>query len=93
LGQEQYEAVCATCHREHGEGLIGPNLTDKYRTHGDGGLEHFLKSFREGYPDKGMPPWGQVIPRDKQAMLAAYVISLQGTNPPNPKAPQGELVE
>ncbi|MGD8414745.1 MAG: c-type cytochrome [Candidatus Latescibacterota bacterium] len=92
-GKEQYEAICATCHGQLGEGLIGPNLTDKYWIHGDGDLEHILNSFRVGYPEKGMPPWGNVILRDKQADLAAYVISLQGTNPPNPKEPQGELVE
>ena len=92
-GREQYEAVCAACHGQKGEGLIGPNLTDRYWIHGDGGLAHILASFREGYPEKGMPPWGQVIPREKHAALAAFVISLQGTNPPNAKEPQGELVE
>lgn len=92
-GKEQYGAVCVACHGQLGEGLIGPNLTDKYWIHGDGGLEHILDSFRVGYPDKGMPPWGNVIPLDKHAPLAAYVISLQGTDPPNPKEPQGEIVE
>ena len=92
-GKEQFDAVCVACHGPAGEGLIGPNLTDKYWIHGDGGLEHILNSFRVGYLDKGMPPWGNVIPGDKHASLAAYVISLQGTNPPNAKEPQGELVE
>jgi cytochrome c oxidase cbb3-type subunit III len=92
-GKEQFDAVCVACHGPAGEGLIGPNLTDKYWIHGKGDLEHILNSFRVGYPDKGMPPWGNVIPADKQAALAAYVISLQGTNPPNAKEPQGELVE
>ena len=92
-GGEQYAAVCATCHGPEGQGLIGPNLTDPYWIHGDGGLAHILNSFRVGYAEKGMPPWGQVIPREKHASLAAYVISLQGTSPPNPKEPQGDLVE
>lgn len=92
-GKDQYSAVCATCHGQAGEGLIGPNLTDRYWIHGDGGLEHILESIRVGYPDKGMPPWGNVIPADKHADVAAYVISLQGTDPPNAKEPQGELVE
>lgn len=92
-GKQQYDAVCATCHGQRGEGLIGPNLTDAYWIHGDGGLEHILNSFRVGYPEKGMPPWGHVIPPELHAKLAAYVISLQGTSPPNPKEPQGELIE
>jgi cytochrome c oxidase cbb3-type subunit 3 len=92
-GKEQYDAVCVACHGQLGEGLIGPNLTDNYWIHGDGGLDHILASFREGYTDKGMPPWGNVISLDKHAALAAYVISLQETDPPNAKEPQGDLVE
>jgi cytochrome c oxidase cbb3-type subunit 3 len=92
-GKEQFDAVCATCHGPEGQGVIGPNLTDKYWIHGDGGLEHILNSFRVGYTEKGMPPWGHVIPQEKHAPLAAYVISLKGTSPPNPKEPQGDLVE
>ncbi len=92
-GRGQFDAVCAACHGPEGQGSIGPNLTDPYWIHGDGGLEHILNSFRVGYAEKGMPPWGHVIPREKHAPLAAYVISLQGTSPPNPKEPQGDLVE
>jgi len=92
-GKDQYDAVCTACHGPLGEGLIGPNLTDKYWIHGVGDVQHILDSFRVGYPEKGMPPWGHVIPREKHALLAAYVISLRGTSPPNPKEPQGELVE
>ena len=92
-GKEQYDAVCATCHGPLGEGLIGPNLTDRYWIHGDGGVEHILNSFRVGYPEKGMPPWGNVIPRENHGKLSAYVISLQGSDPPNPKEPQGDFIE
>jgi len=92
-GKAQFDKICLACHGAHGEGLIGPNLTDKYWIHGKGDAEHILTSFRVGYPEKGMPPWGAVIPAEDHLKLAAYVLSLQGTDPPNAKAPQGELVE
>jgi hypothetical protein len=40
-----------------------------------------------------MPPWGPLIPAEAHVPLAAYVVSLRGSDPPNPKEPQGELVE
>lgn len=93
VGKAQFDIKCMPCHGMNGEGTIGPNLTDKYWIHIDGGLEGILQSFREGYPEKGMPPWGQLIPPEEHVPLAVYVMSLQGTNPPNAKEPQGELVE
>jgi len=93
IGKAQFDSKCMPCHGAHGEGIIGPNLTDKYWIHSKGDLQGILESFRKGFPDKGMPPWGELIPPDEHIPLAIYVMSLQGTNPPNAKAPQGELVE
>lgn len=92
-GKSVFETNCAPCHGQQGEGSIGPNLTDKYWLHSKGDVAGILKSFREGFPDKGMPPWDKLIPPDEQVPLAVYVKSLQGTNPPNPKEPQGQLVD
>jgi cytochrome c oxidase cbb3-type subunit III len=93
VGEQAYLQTCAACHSAKGEGLIGPNLTDKYWLHSKGDFQGILTSILKGFPEKGMPPWEAIIPKEKHAPLAAYVISLQGTNPPNAKAPQGELVE
>ena len=41
----------------------------------------------EGVPAKGMPSWGKLLPREKVDAVTVYVLSLAGTNPPNPKAP------
>lgn len=92
-GKNEFDTNCAPCHGEQGEGSIGPNLTDKYWLHSKGDIAGILKSFREGFPDKGMPAWDTLIPPEDQVPLAVYVKSLQGTNPPNPKEPQGELVD
>jgi cytochrome c oxidase cbb3-type subunit 3 len=93
VGKAQFDTKCMPCHGANGEGTIGPNLTDDYWIHSKGDLDGILKSFRNGFPDKGMPPWGELIPPDEQIPLAVYVMSLRGTNPPNAKEPQGELVK
>lgn len=93
VGAGAYQQTCAACHGSKGEGMIGPNLTDKYWIHSKGDGEGVLYAIREGFPDKGMPPWKDVVPAAKHAPLAAFIISLQGTNPANAKAPQGDLVE
>lgn len=93
VGAETFQQVCAVCHASKGEGLIGPNLTDKYWIHSKGDFGGIMTAVLEGFPDKGMPAWKDVIAPEKRAPLAAYVVSLKGTNPPNAKAPQGELVE
>ncbi len=92
VGKKHFDTKCMPCHGQHGEGVIGPNLTDDYWIHSRGDYEGILESFRKGFPDKGMPPWDALIPRGDQPKLAAYVLSLRGTHPPNAKAPQGEYV-
>ncbi len=91
-GEEIYKGKCASCHGTKGEGGIGPNLTDDYWIHG-AKLSQILKTIREGVADKGMPPWGGMLSADEIHSVLAYVRSLAGTRPPNPKAPQGELVK
>jgi cytochrome c oxidase cbb3-type subunit 3 len=42
-------------------------------------------------PDKGMISWQtQLKPADMQK-VGSYILALQGTNPPNQKAPQGTI--
>lgn len=89
LGAKTYQQVCAVCHGEKGEGLIGPNLTDKYWLHSKGDFDGIMAAIIKGFPDKGMPAWGDIVPKEKHASLAAFVIKLQGTNPPGAKGPQG----
>ena len=40
-----------------------------------------------------MISWQPVLSPEQMRDVAFYIKSLQGTNPPNPKAPQGELYE
>ncbi len=87
-GKKLYESTCVTCHNEGGAGNVGPNLTDDYWLHG-GDIKSVFKTIKYGF--NAMPTWQNSYSNKQIAQLASYVKSLHGTNPPNPKAPQGEL--
>lgn len=89
-GEAIFKGNCATCHGQLGEGGAGPNLTDPNWIHG-GGIKNIFKTIKYGVPAKGMIAWqSQFSPKQMQT-VASYVLSLQGSNPPNAKAPQGEV--
>jgi len=89
-GKKIYTDKCLVCHGGAGEGLVGPNLTDDYWIHG-GSIKDVFKIVKYGFPSKGMLAWqGQLTPVQMQ-QVSSYVKSLHGTNPPNPKEPQGDL--
>ena len=87
-----YANVCAVCHGPEAQGGAGPNLTDKYWIHG-GDINSIYKLIKTGVADKGMPQWGAVYKPSDIQKLTSFVLSLQVTNPPNPKAPQGTLYD
>jgi mono/diheme cytochrome c family protein len=91
-GKNIYTTNCATCHGQAGEGGIGPNMTDDYWLHG-GGINNIIATIEKGVPAKGMIPWRGVLKPDQILQVASYLLTLEGSNPPNAKAPQGELYE
>lgn len=94
-GKKVFLSTCAACHGQNGEGIVGPNLTDRYWIHGAKPSE-IAVSVTNGYAEKGMPSWGKPLGPDKVKKVVAYVTTLKGTTlPPNVKAkdPQGDLVE
>ena len=92
VGAAQFSSKCASCHGAELQGLIGPNLTDKYWLHGQGTRMDLLKVIREGVPEKGMPPWGPVMKKEDLYAVAAFIRSKRGTNPPSAKEAQGPAV-
>jgi cytochrome c oxidase cbb3-type subunit 3 len=90
-GQKVFASTCAACHGQNAEGLVGPNLTDKFWIHGNAGKD-ILKAVGEGFPEKGMPAWGPVIGDTKARNVTAFVLSLRGKNLPG-KEPQGNPVD
>ena len=86
-----YVANCVACHGAKGEGGVGPNLTDDYWLH-KGSLNDIYHTLKVGYPDKGMQSWASKFSPKEMSQLASYIKTLKGTNPPNGKVPQGDIL-
>ncbi len=80
---------CVACHGPQAGGIIGPNLTDEYWLHGNT-PENIFNVIEKGVVEKGMVPWKGVLTVEQMRHMTAYILSLKGSNPANPKAPQGE---
>lgn len=90
-GKAIFTANCVACHRADGGGQIGPNLTDEYWVLG-GGIKNVFHTVSNGGRDgKGMIAWKATLKPTQIQQVASYVLSLQGTKPQNPKAPDGEI--
>ncbi len=87
-GKAVYTQNCIACHGALGEGTVGPNLTDDSWLHG-GTINAIFKTIKYGVPEKGMISWEKTLTPKQTSDVANFILSLQGTNPPNPKAPQG----
>lgn len=88
-GKTLFTKNCIACHGANGEGnMVGPNLTDKFWLHG-GSINNVFRTITLGVPEKGMQAWGKNFASADIKNLASYVLSLQGSNPANGKAPQG----
>ncbi len=91
-GKAIYDTNCVACHRADGGGGIGPNLTDDSWILG-GDVKEIFNTIMEGGRDgKGMVAWKQQIKPSDIQKVASYILTLQGTNPPDGKAPEGDKV-
>lgn len=90
-GKATFEGLCVACHKADMGGGIGPNLTDEYWILG-GGISNVFNTIMEGgRPGKGMVPWKTELKPSEVAQVASYILSMQGTTPAEPKAPEGEI--
>ena len=90
-GKTVFEKNCVACHMADGGGGIGPNLTDDKWILG-GGIDNVVNTLNNGgRPGKGMISWKNVLSNEETQQVAGYVISLNGTTPANPKAPEGDI--
>lgn len=87
-GKAIFAERCAVCHGAHAQGFIGPNLTDDYWLHG-GRPGQIVHTITNGVPSKGMVTWRGVLSGTQIKQVAAYVISIHGSHPADPKPPQG----
>jgi cytochrome c oxidase cbb3-type subunit 3 len=89
-GKKIFSTTCAPCHGPEGQGVVGPNLTDDYWIH-KGGIKDIFKTVKYGVPEKGMKAWETDFSPTQLAEISSYIKSIHGTNPANPKEPQGDL--
>jgi cytochrome c oxidase cbb3-type subunit 3 len=90
-GKATFSTFCAPCHGPDGGGVIGPNLTDRFTLHGST-PEQVVKVISDGVLEKGMASWKPALGQAKVEEVASYVLSLVGTTPASPKAPQGDPI-
>lgn len=90
-GKKIFEENCVACHRPDAGGAIGPNLTDNHWILG-GGIKNVFHTITEGGRDsKGMVAWKGTLKPSEIQQVASYVLSLQGSNPKDAKAAEGDI--
>jgi len=92
-GATIFKRQCAVCHQEDGGGNVGPNLTDNYWIHG-GSIKNIFSTIKYGVPQKGMISWESQLNPSEMRNVSSYIkVNLVGSQPANPKEPQGELYD
>jgi len=90
-GKAIFQTNCVACHRADAGGQVGPNLTDDHWLLG-GGIKNVFHTITNGGRDgKGMIAWKASLKPKEIQHVASYVLSLRGSNPKDPKAPDGEI--
>jgi cytochrome c oxidase cbb3-type subunit III len=91
-GKAIFDKICSVCHVIDGGGLVGPNMTDDYWIHGNT-IQDMFNTVTNGVLEKGMISYKDQYSPQQRLEVLSYIITLHGTKPANPKAPQGELKE
>jgi cytochrome c oxidase cbb3-type subunit III len=88
-GKDIWDKQCKVCHLDGGQGLVGPNLCDEFSIHGCN-FSDVVNIIVVGAPEKGMISWKTQLSDVQINQVASFTMTLRGTTPENPKAPQGE---
>ena len=94
-GETIFKANCVSCHGQHGEGIVGPNFTDKYWKLG-GDIKDVFGTIKNGSPNGSMASWSKSMSPSALQAVASYVISLEGTTLPDgviAREAEGELYD
>ncbi len=89
VGESVFKTNCVSCHGPNAEGKVGPNLCDDSWKNVKS-IEDVAKVISQGAGGRAMPAWGPRLHPNELVLVACYVASLRGSNPPNPKAPEPE---
>lgn len=87
-GRRLYLQNCTLCHGVQGQGLTGPNLRDDHWLTASG-AQRIVESIANGNPAKGMAPWQRVFAAEKLHALAAFIVSLRGSEDGSGKTAEG----
>lgn len=91
-GKTIWEGQCGACHLASGAGIVGPNMTDDFWIHGNK-LEEMFAVVENGVLEKGMISYRDLLSPQQRLQVISYMLTLHGTNPANPKEPQGNQLE
>lgn len=92
----KFTETCASCHGTSvAKGPVGPSLFDDEWVHG-GDDDSIVKSIREGYPEKGMPAFKDLMTEQETWQMVAY-LRTQAANlkekPVYVPDPDGQIVK
>ena len=93
IGKELFTSkTCTICHLVDLGGSVGPNLTDNQWILGGDFQSLFNTISKGGRSGKGMIAWENTLSVLERQQLASYIMSMVGTTPANPKAPEGDII-
>lgn len=75
-GADIFADLCAQCHGEGGQGLIGPDLTDP-AFQSSNSDDEIHQTINEGHPATPMIGWGEVLTADQIEQLVDFIRSLR----------------
>ncbi len=87
----KFAGKCASCHGASGQGMVGPNLTDDYWKNVKS-VTDLYSVISDGAAGGNMPAQKNLWRHNEIVLLASYVASLRGSNPPGGFAADGEEI-
>ncbi len=87
-GRNLFMQYCKVCHGEQGQGLVGPNFADQYWIYGND-IKDIFKTVKYGAKN-GMKSWKDELNPIQMQQVSSFILTFEGTNPANPKEPQGD---
>ena len=91
-GGNEYTEVLRLLPRQPGRRDWSDRISPTSTGSTGGSIKNVYATIKNGVPAKGMISWQLVFTPKQIQEIASYVLSLQGTNPPNAKKPEGNAV-